>query len=48
MFIGRVRNVEVVMVNVVYGFVIDKEGVVGVFDSVMGRENGVVGFDDGG
>jgi hypothetical protein len=48
MLIGRARNVEVATANVVHGLVIDKEGAVGVLDSAMGRENGVVGFDDGG
>jgi hypothetical protein len=48
MFVVGTRNVQAATANIVDSFVIDEEGAVRVLDGAVGRENSVVGLDDGG
>lgn len=44
MFIVRSGNIQVAAADIVHGFVVDKEGTVGVLDGAVSREHSVVGF----
>jgi hypothetical protein len=46
MFITGTRDIQITTTDIIDSFIIDQKGTVGVFDSAVGRENSVVGFDD--
>lgn len=46
--ISRARDVKVAVADVVHGFVVNEECAVGVLNGAVGRENSVVGFNNGG
>lgn len=48
MFITGSRDVQVAVADVVDRFVVNEEGAVGVFDSAVGGENGVIRLDNSG
>ena len=45
--VGGTLNVEIAAADVVQGLVVEAEGAVGVLEEGMGRQDGVVGLDDG-
>jgi hypothetical protein len=45
---GRAGDVKVTAADIVDGFVVNEEGAVRVLNGAVGRENCVVGLDDGG
>lgn len=47
MLVVRALNAQITPADIVDGLVIDKEGAVRVLDSAMGREDSVVGLNDG-
>lgn len=48
MLVARAGDVQVATANVVDSLVIDEECAVRVLDRAMGRQNSIVGLDDGG
>jgi len=46
--IGRARNVQSTMADVIDGFVVEQEGAISVLEERVGAEDGVVGLNDGG
>lgn len=46
--VARARNVQVATADVIHGFVVNKEGAVGVLDGAVGRQDRVVRLNDGG
>lgn len=47
MLVARAGDVQVPTADVIDGLVVDEEGAVGVLDRAVGRQDGVVGLDDG-
>ena len=45
--VRRPRDIEIPSANVVHGLVVNQKCAVGVLNGAMGRQNGIVGLDDG-